>query len=137
MAISFVPKRAKVPVILYIQIRLGTACLAVQISVSLHPLSLSLTAPHAFQKAQATCVRRLVISLEIQAVTLAYPASESADILECQAAIFEWAESFDTKDWERLSRCVSPTLYVCYEPRSPRHTLAHILNCFVRSTTAP
>ncbi|KAJ9605927.1 hypothetical protein H2200_009776 [Cladophialophora chaetospira] len=32
----------------------------------------------------------------------------------CQAAIFEWAESFDTKDWNRLAEVVAPTLYVDY-----------------------
>ncbi|KAK1035947.1 hypothetical protein LTR74_018867, partial [Friedmanniomyces endolithicus] len=36
------------------------------------------------------------------------------DTVACQAAAFEWAESFDTKDWERLSRCIAPTLYVDY-----------------------
>ncbi|KAI0121113.1 Scytalone dehydratase [Xylariales sp. AK1849] len=36
------------------------------------------------------------------------------DAAGCQAAIFEWAESFDTKDWDRLSKCVAPTLYIDY-----------------------
>ncbi|KAF2024552.1 putative scytalone dehydratase [Setomelanomma holmii] len=40
------------------------------------------------------------------------PAPE--DVLECQAAAFEWAESFDSKDWDRLSACLAPTLYVDY-----------------------
>ncbi len=34
------------------------------------------------------------------------------DVADCQAAMFEWAESFDTKDWDRLSKCIAPTLYV-------------------------
>ena len=38
--------------------------------------------------------------------------TESADILGCQAALFEWAESYDTKDWDRLSKCIAPVLRV-------------------------
>ncbi|KAE8838633.1 hypothetical protein PTNB73_03349 [Pyrenophora teres f. teres] len=38
------------------------------------------------------------------------PAPE--DIIGCQAAAFEWTESYDTKDWTRLAGCVAPTLYV-------------------------
>lgn len=37
---------------------------------------------------------------------------EWQDILGCQAALFEWAESYDTKDWDRLARCLAPTLRV-------------------------
>jgi hypothetical protein len=36
----------------------------------------------------------------------------STDIVGCQAALFEWAESYDTKDWERLGKCITPTLRV-------------------------
>ncbi|KAK3629215.1 hypothetical protein LTR56_005091 [Elasticomyces elasticus] len=36
------------------------------------------------------------------------------ETVACQSALFEWAESFDTKDWERLSQCIAPTLYVDY-----------------------
>jgi len=36
------------------------------------------------------------------------------DILGCQTALFEWAESYDTKDWERLSKCVAPILRIDY-----------------------
>jgi hypothetical protein len=34
------------------------------------------------------------------------------DVLGCQAACFEWADSYDSKDWERLSKCIAPTLKV-------------------------
>ena len=34
------------------------------------------------------------------------------DILACQDALFEWAESYDTKDWNRLSKCIAPVLRV-------------------------
>ena len=37
---------------------------------------------------------------------------QTPEIYNCQAALFEWAESFDTKDWTRLAGCVAPTLYV-------------------------
>lgn len=37
---------------------------------------------------------------------------DRAEVIACQAAVFEWAESFDTKDWERLAECVAPELYV-------------------------
>ncbi|EDU45246.1 Scytalone dehydratase [Pyrenophora tritici-repentis] len=40
------------------------------------------------------------------------PAPE--DIIGCQAAAFEWTESYDTKDWTRLAGCVAPTLYLDY-----------------------
>ncbi|KAK3370053.1 putative scytalone dehydratase [Podospora didyma] len=36
------------------------------------------------------------------------------DVLGCQAAIYEWAESYDTKDWKRLSRCIAPSLRIDY-----------------------
>jgi hypothetical protein len=34
------------------------------------------------------------------------------DVVGCQAALYEWAESFDSKDWDRLSKCLAPSLYV-------------------------
>ena len=36
----------------------------------------------------------------------------SIDVLGCQAALYEWAESYDTKDWNRLSKCIAPVLRV-------------------------
>ncbi|KAJ5242275.1 uncharacterized protein N7469_000602 [Penicillium citrinum] len=36
------------------------------------------------------------------------------DVLGCQAALYEWAESYDTKDWDRLSKCIAPTLHIDY-----------------------
>ncbi|KAE8384094.1 Scytalone dehydratase [Aspergillus alliaceus] len=32
----------------------------------------------------------------------------------CQKALFEWADSYDTKDWERLRKAVAPTLRIDY-----------------------
>ncbi|OCL03575.1 conidial pigment biosynthesis scytalone dehydratase-like protein Arp1 [Glonium stellatum] len=36
------------------------------------------------------------------------------DVLGCQTAVFEWADSYDSKDWDRLSKCIAPTLRVDY-----------------------
>ncbi|KAI3545139.1 scytalone dehydratase [Colletotrichum abscissum] len=36
------------------------------------------------------------------------------DVSGCEAALFEWAESYDTKDWDRLAKCIAPTLYIDY-----------------------
>jgi scytalone dehydratase len=36
------------------------------------------------------------------------------DVLGCQAAVFEWADSYDSKDWDRLRKCIAPTLRVDY-----------------------
>ncbi|RYP41570.1 hypothetical protein DL767_000912 [Monosporascus sp. MG133] len=32
----------------------------------------------------------------------------------CQAALYEWVESYDTKDWDRLSKCIASTLRIDY-----------------------
>lgn len=37
------------------------------------------------------------------------------EVLGCQEALFEWAESYDTKDWDRLAKCIAPTLRVSME----------------------
>lgn len=34
------------------------------------------------------------------------------DIFGCLEALYEWAESYDTKDWDRLAKCLAPTLLV-------------------------
>ncbi|KAL2871743.1 scytalone dehydratase arp1 [Aspergillus lucknowensis] len=40
------------------------------------------------------------------------PAYE--DLTGCQFALFEWAESYDSKDWARLAQCIAPTLHIDY-----------------------
>jgi scytalone dehydratase len=30
------------------------------------------------------------------------------------AAVYEWACSYDTKDWDRLAKCIAPTLRIDY-----------------------
>ncbi|ROW12479.1 hypothetical protein VMCG_00844 [Cytospora schulzeri] len=37
-----------------------------------------------------------------------------SDYLGLNAALFEWADSYDSKDWERLSKCIAPTLRIDY-----------------------
>ncbi|POS74439.1 scytalone dehydratase [Diaporthe helianthi] len=37
-----------------------------------------------------------------------------SDYLGLNAALFEWADSYDSKDWKRLSRCIAPTLRIDY-----------------------
>lgn len=32
----------------------------------------------------------------------------------CMAAVYEWADSYDSKDWDRLRKCIAPTLRVDY-----------------------
>lgn len=34
------------------------------------------------------------------------------DYLGINAALFEWADSYDSKDWKRLSKCIAPELRV-------------------------
>ena len=40
------------------------------------------------------------------------PLTHQKDVLGWQAALYEWAESYDTKDPDRLSKCIAPTLRV-------------------------
>src|SRR3954462_3856812 len=35
------------------------------------------------------------------------------DFLGLNTCLYEWADSYDSKDWERLSKCIAPTLRVC------------------------
>ncbi|KAI1384748.1 Scytalone dehydratase [Hypoxylon trugodes] len=36
------------------------------------------------------------------------------DYLGLQACVVEWAESYDSKDWDRLRKCIAPTLKIDY-----------------------
>ncbi|EON99145.1 putative scytalone dehydratase protein [Phaeoacremonium minimum UCRPA7] len=36
------------------------------------------------------------------------------DYLGLTAAAFEWADSYDSKDWKRLEKCIAPTLRIDY-----------------------
>ncbi|OKL55332.1 Scytalone dehydratase [Talaromyces atroroseus] len=48
------------------------------------------------------------------AQTTAYKPPGHEDIVGCQFVLFEWAESYDSKDWGRLAKCVAPTLHIDY-----------------------
>ncbi|KAI4865265.1 Scytalone dehydratase [Hypoxylon rubiginosum] len=36
------------------------------------------------------------------------------DFIGLQACVVEWAESYDSKDWDRLRKCIAPTLRIDY-----------------------
>jgi scytalone dehydratase len=36
------------------------------------------------------------------------------DYLGLSDALYEWADSYDSKDWERLRKCIAPTLRIDY-----------------------
>ncbi|MBE3049536.1 hypothetical protein IMZ48_44970, partial [Candidatus Bathyarchaeota archaeon] len=36
--------------------------------------------------------------------------TDGLDYLGLNAALYEWADSYDSKDWDRLRRCIAPTL---------------------------
>lgn len=38
--------------------------------------------------------------------------NSTSDVTSCQRALFEWADSFDTKDWGRLRECLGPAIRV-------------------------
>lgn len=40
-------------------------------------------------------------------------ADVSADYLGLQQCLVEWADSYDSKNWDRLRKCIAPTLRVC------------------------
>ena len=42
------------------------------------------------------------------------PANRLLDYLGLNAACYEWADSYDSKDWERLKKCIAPTLRVSF-----------------------
>jgi scytalone dehydratase len=37
-----------------------------------------------------------------------------AEMQGCMAACYEWADSYDSKDWDRLAKCIAPTLLIDY-----------------------
>ena len=40
--------------------------------------------------------------------------SFTTDYLGLTTCLFEWADSYDSKDWDRLAKCIAPTLRVDY-----------------------
>ncbi|KKK27045.1 hypothetical protein ARAM_005678 [Aspergillus rambellii] len=46
------------------------------------------------------------------ALEVPFQTHDSTDIIGCESVLFEWAESYDSKDWERLQKCIAPSLRV-------------------------
>lgn len=46
------------------------------------------------------------------------------EVMGCMSACFEWADSYDSKDWERLRKCIAPTLRVCSHPFLHSHLIS-------------
>jgi scytalone dehydratase len=42
------------------------------------------------------------------------PTLTFEDVMGCQTAVYEWADSYDSKDWDRLRKCIAPSLKVDY-----------------------
>ncbi|KAF3390862.1 Scytalone dehydratase [Talaromyces pinophilus] len=59
------------------------------------------------------------------------------DVLGCQTALFEWAESYDTKDWDRLAKCVAPTVRIDYRAFLNKLWEAMPVDDFVKMASDP
>jgi hypothetical protein len=65
------------------------------------------------------------------------------DYLGLNACLVEWADSYDSKDWDRLRRCIAPTLRVSRATlitTTPSYTHLQLHGSHVdalRSTTGP
>ncbi|KAJ0120534.1 scytalone dehydratase [Diaporthe amygdali] len=59
------------------------------------------------------------------------------DILGCQAALYEWAESYDSKDWDRLQQTCAPVLRIDYRAFLGRLWEAMPLSDFVAMASDP
>jgi len=67
----------------------------------------------------ASALHQAVTSAIDRAVTSREPAHPTnlitfEDYLGLQSCLYEWADSYDAKDWTRLSKCIAPTLRVDY-----------------------
>jgi hypothetical protein len=59
--------------------------------------------------------RGFVASFEYSNITR--PRTDKmAEYLGVTEAAFEWADSYDSKDWDRLKKCIAPTLRVRCQP---------------------
>ena len=55
----------------------------------------------------------------------------------CQKALFEWADSYDAKDWSRLRKCIAPNLKVDYSAFLNKEWEAMPADEFVQMTSSP
>jgi len=67
----------------------------------------------------ATSLKQAVTAAIDRAVENLKPATPShlitfEDYLGLNHALFEWADSYDSKNWDRLRQCIAPTLRVDY-----------------------
>ncbi|KAG8157078.1 hypothetical protein KVR01_013068 [Diaporthe batatas] len=60
-----------------------------------------------------------------------------SDYLGLNAALFEWADSYDAKDWKRLSRCIAPTLRIDYRSFLDKHWPAMPAEDFIAMISSP
>ncbi|CAI4217116.1 unnamed protein product [Parascedosporium putredinis] len=65
------------------------------------------SAPAATATLQSLASERVETTLSIPAITM-------DDYLGLNAALYEWADSYDSKDWDRLRKCIAPTLRIDY-----------------------
>merc|ERR1712169_138214 len=59
------------------------------------------------------------------------------DYQGCLTAYFEWAESYDSKDWERLRKCVAPTVRIDYRSFLNKLWEAMPLDDFIKMISDP
>ncbi|RYP10928.1 hypothetical protein DL764_000364 [Monosporascus ibericus] len=59
------------------------------------------------------------------------------DVLGCQEALYEWAESYDTKDWDRLAKCIAPTLRIDYRSFLDKLWEAMAADEFIQMASSP
>jgi hypothetical protein len=75
----------------------------------------------------AVALHQMITSAIDREITAAKPKPNPNNItfddyLGLNHALFEWADSYDAKDWDRLSRCIAPTLRVGLFPQPERET---------------
>ena len=58
-----------------------------------------------------TEISLLTVGLNFSSLALCL-ANGRTDYLGLNACLVEWADSYDTKDWDRLRKCIAPTLRV-------------------------
>lgn len=61
----------------------------------------------------------------------------SPDYLALNAVLFEWADAYDSKDWDRLSRVLAPTLNVDYRSFLDQHWPAMPKSEFLSLISSP
>lgn len=65
------------------------------------------------------------------------PVPPADDALACQAVFFEWAESYDLKDWKRLESCLAPVLEEDYRSLGGPHNTDTPASKFVSYISRP